>query len=304
MNCLNSVVYLHIATILYSTQHFVLKLLIDHNIDFTSISFLRFSVATLFNLFQIVFNLFLNYNMIEYTYLKKEKVRHNMCYLLNCLLLSFFTYTSFLLQSIGLLYTSATKSAYILYFNMKMVVILELLLFCKYATCRIWLSVSMASVGILIICLGSNILLKETIDFNRGDLLTLVSSCFSALFIIYVGRIASFEKSPEVTNFVYLLFTSLFFGCTLINSEVGFFEVLQNSESRTLGAIFYLGLVTYVGQYLQTCGQENVEASKAALIFALDPLYNIVWSSIYLSENISLYSGIGMSIIFIATYIV
>ena len=103
---------------------------------------------------------------------------------------------------------------------------------------------------------------------NRGDTFTLVSACFSALFIIFVGKIAHFQKSIASTNCIYLFFTTLFFGCTLIFSKIAVFEIIKKSDAITTCGMLYLGLVTYLGQYLQTYGQQNIEPSKAALIFA------------------------------------
>lgn len=97
MNYINSVYCLHVATILYSTQHFILKLLMDNKVELTSINFLRFFIATSLNFVQILFNFVKNYNIIEYTSLEKDKV-YNVHYMVTCLLLSFFTYTSFFLQ--------------------------------------------------------------------------------------------------------------------------------------------------------------------------------------------------------------
>ena len=208
------------------------------------------------------------------------------------------------MQCIGLMYTSATKSAYILYFNVKLVVILEIIFFCKIAALRTWISVIMTSIGIIILCFDSNLFLEKRLIMNRGDTFTLVSACFSALFIIFVGKIAHFQKSIASTNCIYLFFTTLFFGCTLIFSKIAVFEIIKKSDAVTTCGMLYLGFVTYLGQYLQTYGQQNIEPSKAALIFALDPLYNVVWSYIYLDEHISFYCGVGITIIFIATFII
>lgn len=308
-----SVYYLHFATIVYSTQHVVLKKVIDDGAKYLHVNLVRFSLAALCNSVHLLYDMYFDDN--ERSEHKQLKHRTNLnlgqylidsrYYILNCFLLSVCTYISFALQAYGLLFTSASKSAYMLYFNVKLVVVLELLLFCKCASLRTWISVIIASIGVLIICLGDNILPNEKDTFNKGDMLTLLSSCFSAYFIILTGKMSYFKKPTSMTNSMYMSFTSLFFLSTVAYFSMNqFFNDFISQKKSIVCGICYLGLSTYVGQYLQTCGQEEVEASKAALIFALDPVYNILWSRIFLGEIVSLYCATGMAFIFTATFVV
>lgn len=308
-----SIYHLHFATILYSTQHVVLKKVIDNGVKYLHVNLARFSIAAVCNSVHLLCDLYVDNNEESEHKQLKHKAKLNFSqylidsryYILNCFLLSVCTYISFALQAYGLLFTTATKSAYMLYFNVKLVVVLELLLFCKCASLRRWISVIIASIGILIICLGDNDLPNEKDAFNKGDMLTLLSSCFSAYFVILTGKMSYFKKPTSMTNSMYMSFTSLFFLSTVAYFSINqFFNNFVSQKKSIICGICYLGLSTYVGQYLQTRGQEEVETSKAALVFALDPVYNILWSRIFLGEVVSLYCATGMAFIFTATFVV
>jgi len=128
-----------------------------------------------------------------------------------------------------------------------------------------------------------------------GDVMSFMAACCSALFIIQMSIISKFQKNINMTNSIYLMTTTILFATTS-------FEKFETSNIHNTIGILYLGLVSYIGQYLQTYGQEKVEASKAALIFALDPLYNIVWAHLFLNEKISSYCAIGMTFLSVAIF--
>jgi drug/metabolite transporter (DMT)-like permease len=49
-------------------------------------------------------------------------------------------------------------------------------------------------------------------------------------------------------------------------------------------AVLYLGwIITGLGNYLQTIGQQSISAERAAVIYSMDPLYagNILYNILY-----------------------
>jgi len=79
----------------------------------------------------------------------------------------------------------------------------------------------------------------------------------------------------------------------------GMLELVQGLWKEDWKQIVYLGVVTSaVCNWIQTLGQREVPAEKAALIYALDPVYGAAFARVLLGESEALgvrgYIGAGL----------
>lgn len=272
---------LHAAAILYSTQHCITKLVLQRNVSVMHLHFCKFLLASFMCVIVAGFESI--YCVQEYHSIFRNK-NEDLKFIFKCFVLSMLTFLSFALQSVGLFYTTASKSAYLLYFNVKLVVLFETLLFSTKYPLKVWVSVVTATIGTSLICF-------EDKTLNFGDALSLISACFSALFILALDDIQRYQQSIFVVNSIYLSFTTILFFISSLIIDATFRDV---EDMTTVSGIMYLSIICFVGQCLQTFGQKKVSTASSALIFALDPVYNLILSYFVLHENLSVLSMVGM----------
>lgn len=68
--------------------------------------------------------------------------------------------------------------------------------------------------------------------------------------------------------------------------------------------IIYLGVITTgLCNYIQTIGQKNIPAEKAAIIYSLDPLYGAFFSWLWLNEQLGWQGFLGGGVILCGVYV-
>jgi drug/metabolite transporter (DMT)-like permease len=178
---------------------------------------------------------------------------------------------SFATQTIGIMLTTATKSAFLTGLNILMVPIFVALLFKKPVPNKIWLSTVIAVVGVLIMSFAG----FDAIAL--GDILVLICDVFYAFYIIYLER--NLKKIDVIGFSIVLLFLISFYSLitSLIFEPVA--EIFATASPtifswRILGVFLYLGIIATMGATLtQNFGQKYVNSTRSAIIYALEPLF-------------------------------
>eukprot|EP00741_Cyanophora_paradoxa_P006617 tig00001027_g6402.t1 len=193
--------------------------------------------------------------------------------------LGLYMFGGFVLQSIGLQMTTASRSAFLLYLNVKFVPILGALLFGRRIGLEVWASAAVALSGTLLLA-------YDGLPPNEGDAWSVLAALVSALFILRLeGFAARHEAAP-------LNAASLWTTVALSAGYVAAMEGVPNLADveglwDQAAPIAFLGLVvTALSNFIQTVGQRYVSAEKASLIFALDPVYGAVFSYFILGETL------------------
>jgi drug/metabolite transporter (DMT)-like permease len=116
-------------------------------------------------------------------------------------------FLGFATQTVGLKYTSATRSGFITGSLVVMVPIFQTIIFRKAPTKGALLGTALVFIGILFLSSGEgsvwNLLGEFGKNFNLGDLLTLICAGFFALHVVYIGII-----TPKY-DFLELLFLQI-----------------------------------------------------------------------------------------------
>lgn len=214
-------------------------------------------------------------------------------------LLGFWMFVGFAFETIGLKYTTATKSAFL---TGTLVVITPILQTVFYRRIPSWGNL----LGVLIVFLGLFFLSSETsggsagfkMSEHLGDILTLGGAFFFSLYIIYMDK-ASGVCSLEILLLSQTLVTSLFsFLLAFLLDWGGIEPLFIRLDSNVMPALFYNGLISSVGTtFLQTKYQKGISPTRAGLIFSLEPVFSAILAFYILDERLASVGLIGCGLV-------
>lgn len=192
---------------------------------------------------------------------------------------------SYVTQAVGLEYISSNRSAFLTSLNVLMVPLLGLVLGGR-------LSVQVLAAAALA-CLGIGLLSWEDGGHWVGDAATLVCALAYAIYVILLSRRAA-AHHPRTLAATQIVLMAAFGLLWLLASGLGS-ERLATLPTRLGGAlwpILYLGLIASAGMlFLQALAQRHVAAEKAAVIYAMEPVFAALFGWFWLSESLG---GRGM----------
>lgn len=206
------------------------------------------------------------------------------------LLLGIFLYLAFLLQTVGLQYTTPSKNAFLTAVN---VVIVPFIAFFAYRRRIDGFELSGAFLAIIGIALLS---LQFTGEVNIGDLLTLGCAFAFAYQIFYTAKFVK-DENPILLTVVQMGFAALFgWIAVLINGDVNF-----SFETEGVLSTLYLGIFSTTLAYcFQTIAQKYTSETKTAIILSTEAFWGMVFSVVLLSEILTSRMIIGAFLILAA----
>tara|TARA_B110000046_G_scaffold147215_1_gene154783 strand:+ start:1058 stop:1507 length:450 start_codon:yes stop_codon:yes gene_type:complete len=139
-----------------------------------------------------------------------------------------------------------------------------------------------------------------TSSIGRGEVLCVISAFLSALFTLQLEEIARFQQSAILTNALYLSFATILLVCFSVD-EWRWKTIMF--DAKTLLSVLYLGMLTFVGQFLQTYGQATVDATRTAVIFSLDPVYNLIIATVFWGEMVTRSMMCGVALVSLAVFV-
>lgn len=227
--------------------------------------------------------------------------------------LSLYLFAGYALQSAALVTTTASRSAFLLYLNVKLVPFFARILYARPIPPSVW--------GSAFIALSGTVLL--TYDGSSpaiGDAFSVAAAAASALFILRTEAAAQSESVPPAQlNAVTLTSVAILMGLwttfdglshspTLLlnqwslNDLTHFLSTFVPTTTQSLAAVAYLAIVTTaLCNYIQAVGQRGVSAERAAIVFAMDPVYGAMFAWLFLGESLGTQGFIGAGCIFVAT---
>ncbi|KAJ8600856.1 hypothetical protein CTAYLR_008210 [Chrysophaeum taylorii] len=198
--------------------------------------------------------------------------------------LGVWSFLGFALQAVGLETTTATRSAFLLYLNVKLVPVVGLARG-KRASIGVWASAACA------LC-GTTLLTTDRVGaFVVGDAWSLAAAVASAIFIVRLEDLAKGKDSAELaaaTAATTALLALLWSGPPEPTPDV-------------LLASVYLGAFPSAAcGFLQTAAQKYLSAPRAAVVYALDPLWAYFFAYILLGETLQPRAAFGATLVAIA----
>lgn len=209
-------------------------------------------------------------------------------------LLGIVALASYITQAIGLEHISANRSAFLTSTNVLMVPLLGLLF-----GGRLTLQIVAAA---LLACLGIGLMSWEGGANLMGDSLTLAGALSYAIYVILLSRRIHAHDSRTLAA-TQIVTMAVIGGLWLLISHPQL-QALAQLAARSRPVVLpllYLGVVASAGMlFLQAVGQRQVSAEKAAVIFAMEPVFAALFAWLWLHETLGVRGLIGGALVVLA----
>lgn len=214
--------------------------------------------------------------------------RREPCVLRASAIATVWLFLGYLLQTVGLWYTTASNSAFI---TALYVVFVPLVL--RRFGRRVWLATSIAMGGLWL-------LVKPAIAMNVGDLLTLGCAVAFAAHIACLERFTREVDAPSLFTLQMVAMAVIFFPAMMLEGAPA--ESFAPTAALLVGLGITGGLAT--GAFaVQVWAQRLIPAQQVALVFASEPVYAAWLSWYFLGESLDLQGWIGSGLIVAAIVI-
>lgn len=257
-----SVVGLIITTIIWGSAFVVMK----NSVDIISPTYLlaiRFTIASI----ALVAVFFRRLKMVT----QRE--------ILSGSLLGIFLFVSYLLQTYGLKYTTASKNAFITTLYVILVPFLHWFFNRKRPTAN-----NIGAAVIAVFGLGL-ISLEGDLSINIGDLLTLFCGLFFAFHIVFVDRYTEHYDPVRLTVIQMVVAAILSWILAPILEGAQDFTVIKGS---IFIGLIYLGIFsTMICFLLQNVGQKHLSPNTSSIILSFEAVFGLGFSVVFLGEAVT-----------------
>jgi drug/metabolite transporter (DMT)-like permease len=218
-------------------------------------------------------------------------------------------FLGFAFQAIGLETTTALRSGFLLYLNVKFVPLFSRVLLGRPISVPTWISAFAAFCGTALLATDG-----QSIGFNVGDLWSIAAAAASAMYILRLEKAAATVQDAAQLNAACLWVVATlaaiwtFSGWTFSGGFQGGMNVGATIEqlssiatSHPIELLYLGGVTTTLANYMQSKGQQYVSPERASIFYSLDPVYGAFFSWLLLGENIGgIQSLLGASLITVA----
>ncbi len=209
------------------------------------------------------------------------------------LILGLLLFAGFATQTVGLQYTSASKSGFITGMLVVFTPIFQLVIERRPPKIGNLIGVLFVSAGLYLLTS------PRGAEFNRGDVLTLVCAVLFALYIVYLDI---FTKEYDVSQLTFLQMV-ITIGLACVCASVWEHPHFKLTLNLALSIGYLSILATLVTLSLQTRYQKETTPTRAAIIFSLEPVISAVLAYSIEKENIGRLGVAGGAIIVVGLLI-
>ena len=202
-------------------------------------------------------------------------------------LLGFFLFIGFIAQNIGLNYTTASKSAFITSLMVVIVPMFQFMVQRRPPTIGNVIGIGIVVGGLWLLTSPSGS------EFNFGDSLTLLCAIVFAYYIVYLD-IAS--KAMSALQLTFLQSAT----CAVLGlvTAFGFEDIVFNPTGSMIIAVGYLTIfATIISTFVQTHFQKFTTPTRAAIIFAVEPVWAATTAYLFLGESMGSLGIVGGALI-------
>lgn len=226
----------------------------------------------------------------------KRWKKFNRSYLKHGILTGCFLGLGYISQTVGCAFTTAGKNAFLTTIYVILIPFFTWIFFHHRPRPHVFIAAIMSVTGIGLLALGTG----DTAGVNKGDIFTLICGIFYALHIIFTERYnAKGDDTLLLTNIQFIVSTILAWSTAWIFD--GKFAPSILTDSRIIISIIYLGLfATMICFCLQNLGLKYVKSSLASLFLSFESVFGVLFSTIFLHENLTPRMLAGCILIFAA----
>lgn len=184
--------------------------------------------------------------------------------------------TSYVAQAYGLQFISSNRSAFLTSLNVLMVPLLGL----AFGGRVTWTVLAAGALA----CAGIGLMSWEGGGNLVGDGATIVCALAYALYVIVLSQRSARHEAKHLaaTQIVVMAMLATVWVMTQAPETLA---TLPSRAAQHSATLLYLGAVATAGMlFLQAVGQRRVAAEKAALIFAMEPVFAALFGWIWLGE--------------------
>ncbi len=219
------------------------------------------------------------------------------------LFLGLLYFIGFATQTVGLYYTTATKSGFITGTFVIFIPILQMIIEKRAPSRGNIIGIVLVVIGLILLS-SKGITILDIIselgsNFNFGDFLTLICAFFYALYVVYIDILTKkFDYKPLII--LQVLFTAAAgFVFTFLFSYTGIETLRYDFNQTVILVILYTAVFSSVlATALQTKYQKTVTPTKAGIIFSLEPIFAALFAFLIIDERLSSFGILGCIFIF------
>jgi drug/metabolite transporter (DMT)-like permease len=204
---------------------------------------------------------------------------------------------SYVAQAYGLQHISSNRSAFITSLNVLMVPFLGLLIGSRFS--------SLVLLAACVACAGIGLMSWESGGNLPGDSATLLCAFAYAAYVVALSRCSSKHEAGHLaaTQIAVMAATAMVWMVLQSFSGTQLATLPARAEPHAM-TLLYLGAVATVGMlFLQALAQRNVPADKAAVIYAMEPVFAALFGWLWLNEVLG-WRGIAGGVLVVAALIV
>jgi drug/metabolite transporter (DMT)-like permease len=205
--------------------------------------------------------------------------------------LLFLTYA---LQTVGLLYTTASKSAFYSGLAVLFVPLLSFIFYKSRISINTLISILLAFIGLFLLSFSGS-----EFSFNIGDLMTVLNSVSYAVLLLLTSDYVKEHDATQLSIVQMYIVSILGFAAALIFDKWNTPMSLLSFNSLMFSAV----LCTAFAFWMQATAQKFTSASHVALIFTMEPVFGAFTAWLLLGELIGLKGFIGGAFIISAMLI-
>ena len=236
-------------------------------------------------------------------FLLKPLLQSNIDVIKAGIFLGLLYFIGFATQTVGLYYTTATKSGFITGTFIIFIPILQLILERKTPGKGNIIGIALVIIGLILLSSKGvtvlDILSELGSNFNVGDFLTLICAIFYALYVVYIDIITR-KYDYKALIILQVLFTGLAgFIFTILFDAAGIENLRYDFNKAVILVILYTAIFSSIlATVIQTKYQKTVTPTKAGIIFSLEPIFAALFAFFIIQEKISSFGIIGCIFIF------
>ncbi len=195
---------------------------------------------------------------------------------------------SYVAQAYGLEFISSNRSAFLTSLNVLMVPLLGVVLGVRLTPTTL--------LAACIACAGIGLMSWDGGAHAIGDAATILAALAYALYVVMLSRRATHHRPAELaaTQIIWMALIGAVWLAIQSSDINGTPSVLTRLHDREILSIAFLGIVATAGMlYLQALAQRHVSANKAALVYAMEPVFAAILGWAILGETMSLQAILG-----------
>lgn len=193
-------------------------------------------------------------------------------------------------QQIGIQYTTVGRAGFITACYIIIVPVIGLTFFHKKCRSTIWVAVTLALVGLYLLCI------TDGFDIGKGDFYIFICSLLFSLHILVIDHFSPLVDGIKMSCIQ-------FFVCGVISAIFAFgteTPVISNIF-MAWGPLLYAGILSCgVAYTLQIVGQKNLNPTVASLILSMESCISVLAGWVLLNQKLTVRELIGCIFMFVA----